>query len=147
VLDDCRLDDAAILPAASGLRAPLSCLDEARYGIVWGAAGAAQIIQQKLAGMLIAVNTSLMLALHLGRLKDEGRLHPEQVSFGKLHNVRAALEVARSARTVRGANGITLAYPVMRHLTNLESVLTYEGADEIHTLVLGQAITGLPAFR
>ena len=171
VLDDCRLDDDAILPAASGLRAPLSCLDEARYGIVWGAAGAAracfqaaleyagtrtqfgkpiaafQITQQKLADMLIAVNTSLMLALHLGRLKDEGRLHPQQVSFGKLHNVRAALAVARGARTVLGANGITLEYPVMRHLTNLESVLTYEGTDEIHTLVLGQAITGLPAFR
>lgn len=97
--------------------------------------------------MLTQVNTSLMLALHLGRLEDAGQLHPQQVSFGKLHNVQSALDVARSARTILGANGITLEYPVMRHMNNRESVLTYEGTGEIHTLIVGQAITGLPAFH
>lgn len=171
VFDDCRLPDNAVLPEARGVGAALSCLNEARYGIVWGAAGAAracyeaaldyattrtqfgrsiagfQLTQQKLVDMLTRVNTSIMLALHLGRLKDDGNVHPEQISFGKLHNVQNALDVARSARTVLAANGITLDYPVMRHMANLESVLTYEGTGEIHTLIVGQAITGVPAFR
>lgn len=169
--DDCRLSLDAMLVDAKGLRAPLSCLTEARFGIVWGAVGAAracyeaaldyarartqfgrpiagfQLTQHKLVEMLTEVNLCYLLALHLGRLKDAGQLHPEQVSFGKLHNVRKALEVARTARTVLGANGITLEYPVMRHMTNLESVLTYEGTSEVHTLVLGQSITGLAAFH
>lgn len=169
--DGCRLPLDAVLPDAVGLRAPLSCLTEARFGIIWGAVGAAracyeaaldyagtrtqfgrpiagfQLTQQKLVEMLTEVNLCYLLALHLGRLKDAGQLHPEQVSFGKLHNVRKALEVARTARTILGANGITLDYPVMRHMANLESVLTYEGTSEVHTLVLGQAITGLAAFH
>ena len=168
--DDVRLGADAVLPGVSSLRGPLSCLDEARYGIVWGAAGAAracyeaalayamdrrqfdrpiaafQLTQKKLADMAVAVNASTLLALQLGRLKDQGLLRPEQVSIGKLHNVRAALEVARSARSVLGANGITLEYPVMRHANNLESVFTYEGTDEMHTLIVGQAVTGLSAF-
>lgn len=171
VFEDCTLPSEAILPEAHGLSAPLSCLTEARFGIIWGAVGAAracyeaaldyastrtqfgrpiagfQLTQSKLVEMLTHVNTSLMLALHLGELKDAGQLHPQQVSFGKLHNVQSALDVARSARTILGANGITLEYPVMRHMTNLESVLTYEGTGEIHTLIVGQAITGLPAFH
>jgi glutaryl-CoA dehydrogenase len=171
VFDDCRLPLDAVLPEANGLRAPLSCLTEARFGIIWGAVGAAracyetaldyagtrtqfgrpvagfQLTQRKLVEMLTQVNNSYLLALHLGRLKDTGALHPEQVSFGKLHNVQTALEVARTARTILGANGITLEYPVMRHMANLESVLTYEGTSEIHTLVVGQAITGIAAFH
>jgi glutaryl-CoA dehydrogenase len=171
VFDDCRLPLDAVLPRANGLRAPLSCLTEARFGIIWGAVGAAracyeaaldyagtrtqfgrpvagfQLTQRKLVEMLTQVNNSYLLALHLGRLKDADALHPEQVSFGKLHNVQKALEVARSARTILGANGITLEYPVMRHLANLESVLTYEGTGEIHTLVVGRAITGIAAFH
>jgi glutaryl-CoA dehydrogenase len=171
VFDDCRLPCDAVLPEANGLRAPLSCLTEARFGIVWGAVGAAracydaaldyggtrtqfgrpitafQLTQRKLVEMLTHVNNSYLLALHLGRLKDAGALHPEQVSFGKLHNVEKALEVARSARTILGANGITLEYPVMRHMANLESVLTYEGTGEIHMLIVGQAITGIAAFH
>ncbi len=170
VLDGVRLPDSARLPEAISLRGPLSCLNEARYGIVWGAAGAAracyeaalsyskereqfgkplagfQLTQAKLAEMAVKVGQSTLLALHLGRLKDDGRLEPEQVSFGKYHNVTAALEVARSARTLLGANGITLEYPVLRHANNLESVLTYEGTHEMHTLVLGQALTGVAAF-
>jgi len=170
VLDSVRVPDDARLPEARGLSGPLACLNEARYGIVWGAAGAAracyeaaldyattreqfgrklagfQLTQAKLAEMAVAVAQSSLLALHLGRLKDAGELLPQQVSFGKYHNVRAALEVARSARTVLGANGITLEYPVLRHANNLESVLTYEGTHEIHTLVLGQALTGESAF-
>ncbi len=170
VLDGVRLPDSARLPGATSLRGPLSCLNEARYGIVWGAAGAAracyeaalsyskereqfgkplagfQLTQAKLAEMAVKVGQSTLLALHLGRLKDDGRLDPEQVSFGKYHNVTAALEVARSARTLLGANGITLEYPVLRHANNLESVLTYEGTHEMHTLVLGQALTGVAAF-
>ena len=146
-------------------------MTEARFGIIWGAVGAAracyetaldyagtrtqfgrpvagfQLTQRKLVEMLTQVNNSYLLALHLGRLKDTGALHPEQVSFGKLHNVQTALEVARTARTILGANGITLEYPVMRHMANLESVLTYEGTSEIHTLVVGQAITGIAAFH
>jgi glutaryl-CoA dehydrogenase len=170
VLDGVRLPDSARLPGADSLRGPLSCLDEARYGIVWGAAGAAracyeaalsystereqfgkplaafQLTQAKLAEMAVKVGQSTLLALHLGRLKDSGALATEQVSFGKYHNVAAALEVARSARTLLGANGITLEYPVLRHANNLESVLTYEGTHEMHTLVLGQALTGVAAF-
>ncbi|MCX6386706.1 MAG: acyl-CoA dehydrogenase family protein [Solirubrobacterales bacterium] len=168
--DDVRLPADAVLPGVSSLRGPLSCLNEARYGIVWGAAGAAracyeaaldysinrkqfdkpiagfQLTQKKLSEMAVAVNTSTLLALHLGRLKDQGILRTEHVSIGKMHNVRAALEVARSARSVLGANGITLEYPVMRHANNLESVFTYEGTDEMHTLIVGQAVTGLSAF-
>jgi glutaryl-CoA dehydrogenase len=171
VFQDVALPDEAVLPAAAGLRAPLACLDEARYGIVWGAVGAAracfeaalayagdrvqfgrpiagfQLTQDKLVTMATKVNTSLLLALHLGRLKDDGQLHPQQVSLGKRHNVAAALDVARAARTILAANGITSEYPVMRHMANLESVLTYEGTGEIHTLVVGQALTGLDAFR
>jgi glutaryl-CoA dehydrogenase len=169
--DDVRLPADAQLPEATSLRGPLSCLNEARYGIVWGAAGAAracfeaalsysgervqfgrpiasfQLQQQKLATMALEVNRATLLALHLGRLKDEGLLHPEQVSMGKLANVNAALDVARTARQVLGANGITLEYPVIRHMNNLESVVTYEGTADIHALVIGGALTGIQAFR
>jgi glutaryl-CoA dehydrogenase len=171
VLDDVRLPADALLPEATSLRGPLSCLGEARYGIVWGAAGAAracfeaalrysgertqfgrpiasfQIQQQKLAAMALEVNRATLLALQLGRLKDDGLLRPEQVSLGKLGNVDAALDVARSARQILGANGITLEYPVIRHMTNLESVVTYEGTADIHALVVGEALTGIQAFR
>jgi glutaryl-CoA dehydrogenase len=171
VLDDCRLPGDAVLPGVGGMRGPLSCLNEARYGIVWGAMGAAracfasaldyatsrvqfdrpiggfQLTQQKLADMLVELSKGTLLALHLGRLKDDGRLTPQQVSLGKLNNVREALKIARSARTILGANGVTLEYPVIRHANNLESVLTYEGTSEVHTLILGQALTGLDAFN
>jgi glutaryl-CoA dehydrogenase len=171
VLQDVRLPAGAVLPGVDGMRGPLSCLNEARYGILWGAAGAAracyesaldyslkrpqfgqpiagfQLTQQKLVEMMIDVNKATMLALHLGRLKDAGKLTPHHVSFGKLDNVRIALDTARLARSVHGANGITGEYPVMRHAANLESVYTYEGTNEIHTLVLGQALTGIAAFR
>jgi glutaryl-CoA dehydrogenase len=171
VLEDVRLPADAVLPGVASMRGPLSCLNEARFGILFGAVGAAracyeaaldyagtreqfdrpiasfQLTQRKLVEMMIAVNRGHLLALHLGRLKDAGELSAAQVSFGKLDNVRMALEVAREARSVLGASGITLEYPVIRHLTNLESVSTYEGTHEIHTLVLGQAITGIPAFR
>jgi glutaryl-CoA dehydrogenase len=171
VLDGCRLPAEALLPGARGLRGPLSCLNEARYGIVWGSMGAAracfqaaleyagtreqfgrpiggfQLTQQKLADMLVELSKGTLLALHLGRLKDQGRLSPEQVSLGKLNNVREALAIARSARTVLGANGVTLEYPVLRHANNLESVLTYEGTSEVHALILGQALTGQDAFQ
>jgi glutaryl-CoA dehydrogenase len=171
LLDDVRLPDSARLPEAHGLRGPLSCLNEARYGIVWGAVGAAracyeaalayakertqfgkpiasfQIQQAKLAQMALEVNRATLLALHLGRMKDAGALRPEHVSMGKLGNVNAALDVARSARQVLGANGITLEYPVIRHMNNLESVVTYEGTADIHALVLGEALTGINAFR
>ncbi|MFC4003290.1 acyl-CoA dehydrogenase family protein [Prauserella oleivorans] len=172
VLDGVRLPDAAVLPGATSLRGPLSCLNEARYGIVWGAAGAAraclesavdysttriqfgrpiasfQLQQQKLATMALEVNRATLLALHLGRMKDAGTLRPEHVSMGKLGNVNAALEVARTARQVLGANGITLEYPVIRHMTNLESVVTYEGTADVHALVVGGAVAGVPAaFR
>jgi glutaryl-CoA dehydrogenase len=170
VLTDVRLPAAAVLPGVAGMRGPLSCLSEARFGIVFGAAGAAracyeaalaytgerrqfekplagfQLVQRKLVEMLVQVNRATLLALHLGRIKDRGEITPAQVSFGKLDNVRQALDVAREARNVLGANGITLEYPVIRHMNNLESVYTYEGTNEIHTLVLGQAITGIPAF-
>jgi glutaryl-CoA dehydrogenase len=171
LLDDVRVPGDAVLPKATSLRGPLSCLNEARYGIVWGAAGAAracfeaaldyslerrqfdrpigsfQIQQQKLAMMALEVNRAALLALHLGRMKDEGRLRHEHVSMGKLGNVNAALEVARAARQVLGANGITLEYPVIRHMNNLESVVTYEGTADVHALVIGQALTGINAFR
>jgi glutaryl-CoA dehydrogenase len=171
LLDDVRLPADAILPEADSLRAPLSCLNEARYGIVWGAVGAAracfeaalayskerlafgrpiaatQIQQQKLAMMAVEVNRAALLAMHLGRMKDRGRLRPEHVSMGKLANVNAALDVARTARQVLGANGITLEYPVIRHMNNLESVVTYEGTADIHALVVGGALTGHTAFR
>jgi glutaryl-CoA dehydrogenase len=170
VLDGVRLPDSARLPEVSTMRGPLSCLNEARYGILWGAAGAAracyecaleyalareqfgvpiasfQLTQRKLVEMMVRTNKAQLLALHLGRLKDDSRLSSAQVSFGKMDNVREALWVAREARSVLGANGITLEYPVIRHMNNLESVFTYEGTNEIHTLVLGQAITGLSAF-
>ncbi|MCF6522474.1 acyl-CoA dehydrogenase family protein [Streptomyces sp. JJ36] len=171
VLDDVRLPENAVLPGATGLRGPLSCLSHARYGIVWGAMGAArssfeaaleyartreqfgrpiggfQLTQAKLADMAVELHKGVLLAHHLGRRMDAGRLRPEQVSFGKLNNVREAIGICRTARTILGANGISLEYPVMRHATNLESVLTYEGTVEMHQLVLGKALTGLDAFR
>jgi glutaryl-CoA dehydrogenase len=171
LLDDVRLPADAMLPEAKSLRGPLSCLNEARYGIVWGAVGAAracfeaaldyslerrqfdrpiasfQIQQQKLAFMSLEVNRAALLALHLGRMKDEGRLVPEHVSMGKLGNVNAALDVARTARQVLGANGVTLEYPVIRHMNNLESVVTYEGTADVHALMIGNALTGINAFR
>lgn len=171
VFDGVRLPADAVLPGVESMRGPLSCLNEARFGILWGAVGAArscyeaaldyagsreqfgkpiaafQLTQRKLVDMMVAVNKGTLTALHLGRMKDRGELHPAQVSFGKLDNVRMALEVAREARGILGANGVTLEYPVMRHMANLESVYTYEGTNEIHTLVLGQALTGHPAFR
>ena len=171
VLDDVRLPAEAVLPGVAGMRGPLSCLSEARYGIAWGAVGAAracyeaalgyskervqfgapiasfQLTQKKLVDMMVAVNQGTMLALRLGRLKDGPGVHPSQISMGKMVNVRSALEVAREARNVLGANGVTLEYPVIRHMNNLESVYTYEGTNEIHTLILGQTITGIPAFN
>jgi glutaryl-CoA dehydrogenase len=171
VLDDVRLPESARLPDVHSMRGPLSCLNEARYGILWGAVGAGracyqaaldyskqrvqfdvpiasfQLTQRKLVEMMVKVNKGTLVALHIGRMKDEGRLDPAHVSFGKMDNVREALWIAREARSVLGANGITLEYPVIRHMNNLESVYTYEGTNEVHTLVLGQAITGLSAFR
>ena len=171
VFDDCRLPGDAVLPGVVGMKGPLSCLSEARFGIVWGSMGAArscyeaalqysrsrvqfgrpiggfQLTQEKLANMLVELSKGTLLALHLGRMKDEGRVVPEQISLGKLNNVREALRIAREARSILGANGITLEYPVVRHMNNLESVLTYEGTSEIHTLILGEAITGLSAFE
>ena len=171
VLDNVRLPASALLPEAAGLSGPLSCLNEARYGIVFGALGAArdcletaiayagqrdifdkklsayQLTQAKLADMTLELGKGMLLALHLGRLKDAGTLRPEQVSLGKLNNVREAIAVARECRTLLGAAGITLEYPIMRHANNLESVLTYEGTSEVHQLVIGQALTGVPAFR
>jgi glutaryl-CoA dehydrogenase len=171
LLDEVRLPASAMLPHATSLRGPLSCLNEARFGIVFGAVGAAracleaavdysktrvafgkpiggfQIQQQKLAMMALEVNRATLLALHLGRMKDEGRLRSEHVSMGKLGNVNAALDVARTARQMLGANGITLEYPVIRHMNNLESVVTYEGTADVHALVVGGALTGIQAFR
>ena len=171
VLQDVRVPDENLLPGSTTLRGPLSCLNEARYGIVWGSVGAAracfesaleyakerivfgkpisayQLTQQKLAEMALELNRGGLVALHLGRMKDGGTLRPEQVSLGKMGNVRGALEVCRSARTILGANGVTLEYPVIRHMNNLESVLTYEGTHEVHTLVVGEALTGENAFR
>jgi glutaryl-CoA dehydrogenase len=168
--NSCRLPEDAILPGALGLRAPLSCLNEARFGIVWGALGAAracyeaalsfavqrvqfgkplaafQLTQAKLVDMAVEIEKGVLLAYHLGRLKEKGQLAPEQVSIGKLNSTREALKIARAARTLLGANGVTLAYPVIRHSANLESVLTYEGTSEIHQLAIGRALTGISAF-
>jgi len=170
VLSDCRLPAESLLPRSNGLGAPLACLNEARYGIVWGSMGAArscyetaleyaktrvqfdrpigayQLTQEKLVNMLLELNKGTLLALHIGRAKDRKQLQPSQVSFGKLNNVREALAIAREARTILGANGVTLEYPVIRHMNNLESVLTYEGTSEMHALIVGKEITGLPAF-
>ncbi|MCW2610893.1 MAG: acyl-CoA dehydrogenase domain protein [Cryptosporangiaceae bacterium] len=171
ILDGVRLPADAMLPGARGLAGPLGCLSEARYGIVWGALGAArtcweaardhsltreqfgrpiaafQLTQAKLVDGAVEWNKGALLALHLAGLKDAGKITPEQISLGKLNNVREALEICRTARTILGASGITLDYPVLRHMNNLESVLTYEGTSEVHTLVLGQALTGHAAFR
>jgi glutaryl-CoA dehydrogenase len=171
VLDAVRVPEDALLPGVTGIKGPLSCLSEARFGIVWGAMGAAracfesaleyaktrvqwgrpiggfQLTQRKLADMAVELTKGTLLALHLGRLKDQERLRPQQVSLGKLNNVREALEIAREARSILGASGITLEYPVIRHMNNLESVLTYEGTNEIHTLILGEALTGLRAYE
>jgi glutaryl-CoA dehydrogenase len=165
-----RVPADAMLPGATGLRGPFSCLNEARYGIMWGAIGAArdayqaalayaldrqqfgapiaafQLTQQKLVDMVLEIQKGMLVALHTGRLKDAGRLRPEQVSFGKLNNVRTAIAICREARTIIGGNGITLDHSPARHASNLESVRTYEGTDEIHTLIMGRAITGIPAF-
>ena len=171
ILRDVRVPEENRFPEVSSLRGPLSCLSEARYGIVWGSVGSAracfeaaldyakerivfgkpiagyQLTQQKLAEMALEINRATLVALHLGRKKDDGTLRPEHVSMGKMGNVRGALEVARTARTILGGNGITLEYPVIRHMNNLESVLTYEGTHEVHTLVVGEALTGENAFR
>lgn len=171
VLDGVRLPGNAVFPEVRGLKGPLSCLSEARYGIVWGSLGAArssldtarrysiereqfgrplagfQLTQQKLADMALELVKGQLLALHLGRRKDAGTLRPEQVSLGKLNNIREALDICRTSRTILGANGISLEYPIIRHMNNLESVLTYEGTVEMHTLVIGQAMTGQQAFR
>ncbi|OFW62530.1 MAG: acyl-CoA dehydrogenase [Actinobacteria bacterium RBG_16_67_15] len=171
VLDDVRLPGDAVLPNVKGMKGPLSCLNEARFGILFGVIGAArscyetaldyagtrimfskpiasfQLIQRQLVEMMVASNRGMLLALHLGRMKDAGMLTSSHISVGKLDNVRMALEVSRIARSVLGANGITLEYPVIRHMNNLESVYTYEGTNEIHTLILGQAITGIAAFE
>jgi len=170
VMDEVRLPAGAVLPEVTGLRGPLSCLNEARFGIIWGVMGAAraclesslnyaktriqferpigsfQLIQKKLADMALEQNKGTLLAYHLGRMKEQGRLRPQQVSVGKLNNTRVALDIARTARGIHGANGITLEYPIMRHMTNLESVITYEGTEEVHTLVIGEALTGLRAY-
>lgn len=170
-LEDVRLPESAMLPDAKGLKGPFSCLNEARYGIIWGSMGAArdsyetaleyaksreqfgkpiasfQLTQEKLVNMMLEIEKGTLLALHLGRMKDDGSLRPEQISVGKLNNVREAIKIAREARTILGGNGVTLDYSPMRHANNLESVLTYEGTSEVHTLVLGNAITGIPAFR
>jgi glutaryl-CoA dehydrogenase len=171
VLEGVRLPESAMLPGGHGLAGPLSCLSEARFGIVFGALGAArdclettvdysrsrqvfdkslaayQLTQRKLADMTLELGKGMLLALHLGRLKDAGEIDNAQVSLGKLNNVREALDIARECRTILGANGITLEYPVMRHANNLESVLTYEGTSEVHQLIIGQALTGESAFR
>ena len=170
VLEDVRLPGSAMLPEAVGLRGPLSCLNEARYGIVWGALGAArdcldatiayandreifdrplsgfQITQTKIADMTLELGKGLLLAAHLGGMKDAGTLDQRQISLGKLNNVRESIEIARTCRTVFGAAGITLEFPIMRHANNLESVLTYEGTSEVHQLIIGQAVTGQSAF-
>ena len=171
LLKDVRVPEENRFPEVSSLRGPLSCLNEARYGIVWGSVGAAracfesaldyskermvfgkpiagyQLTQQKLAEMALEINRATLVALHLGRMKDDGTLRPEHVSMGKMGNVRGAIEACRTARTILGGNGITLEYPVIRHINNLESVLTYEGTHEVHTLVVGNTLTGLDAFR
>jgi glutaryl-CoA dehydrogenase len=171
VFTDMRVPDTARLPGATSLRAPLNCLTEARYGIVFGTVGAArdcfevalkyastreqfngpisrhQLTQGKFAEMATSLDTAMLLALHLGKIKDDGKIRTEQVSMGKFNNARAALEIAREARGILGAAGITTEYSIFRHMANLESVLTYEGTHEIHALVLGEALTGIAAFR
>ncbi|POH57121.1 acyl-CoA dehydrogenase family protein [Arthrobacter glacialis] len=170
-LSDVRLPASAVLPNVVGLKGPFACLNEARYGITWGAMGAArdafeaalaysgtrmqfgkplagyQLTQQKLVDMALEINKGFLLALHLGRKKDAGTLHPDQISVGKLNNCREAIDICREARSILGGNGITLDYSPMRHANNLESVRTYEGTDEVHTLILGRKLTGIPAFR
>ena len=170
VMDDVRLPAGAELPGVQGLKGPLSCLNEARFGIIWGVMGAAracfetalnyskervqfdrpiagfQLTQRKLADMALELNKGTLLAYHFGRMKEQGRLRPQHVSIGKLNNTREAITIARTARGILGANGITLEYPIMRHMTNLESVITYEGTEEVHTLVIGETLTGLRAF-
>ncbi|MCC3265931.1 acyl-CoA dehydrogenase family protein [Arthrobacter gengyunqii] len=170
-LTDVRLPGSAMLPKAKGLRGPFECLNEARYGIIWGAMGAArdsyeaalgyargrlqfdkplagyQLTQEKLVNMALEINKGTLLALQIGRLKDAGRLQKHQISVGKLNNCREAIAICREARTILGGNGITLDYSPLRHANNLESVRTYEGTDEVHLLILGQHITGIPAFR
>ena len=169
-LTDVRVPAGAVLPGAAGLRGPFACLNEARYGIIWGAMGAArdayeaalgyaldrrqfgkpiaafQLTQQKLVDMVLEIQKGLLVALHIGRMKDAGTLIPEQISFGKLNNVRTAIAIARQARTILGGNGVALEYSPMRHANNLEGVRTYEGTDEVHILIMGRAITGIPAF-
>ena len=171
VFNDMRVPDSTRLPEATSLRAPLLCLAEARYGIIFGTVGAArdcfevslayattreqfdgpiskhQLTQAKFADMATKITTSMLLAYHLADLKDAGKILPEQISMGKFHNVNAALEIARSARSILGGAGITSEYSIFRHMSNLETVLTYEGTHEIHMLVLGQALTGIAAFR
>jgi glutaryl-CoA dehydrogenase len=169
-LADVRVPADAILPGAKGLRGPFACLNEARYGIIWGAMGAArdayeaalayaldrrqfgkpiasfQLTQEKLVDMVLEIGKGLLVALHIGRMKDAGTLLPEQISFGKLNNVRTAIAIARQARSILGGNGVALEYSPMRHASNLEGVRTYEGTDEVHILIMGRAITGIPAF-
>ena len=169
-LDDVRLPADAVLPGVRGLKGPFACLNEARYGIIWGAMGAArdsyetalryalerrqfgtpiasfQLTQQKLVDMVLEIQKGVLVALRTGRLKDAGKLRPEQISFGKLNNVREAIAICRSARTILGGNGVTLEHSPLRHADNLESVRTYEGTDEVHTLIMGRAITGIAAF-
>jgi glutaryl-CoA dehydrogenase len=171
VFDNVRLPADAVLPGVVGLRGPLSCLNEARFGIIFGTVGAGrdcletaidysidreqfgkpiaayQLTQRKLADMTVALGNAMLLALHLGRLKEAGTLRPEQVSIGKMNNARVALDIARETRGILGGNGITLEYPIIRHMNNLESVYTYEGTNEMHTLVIGEALTGIAAFR
>jgi glutaryl-CoA dehydrogenase len=170
-LDDVRLPADAVLPGVAGLKGPLSCLSEARYGIAWGVTGAArtclesaieyartreqfgkpigsfQLTQSKLSWMAVDLYRSQLLALHVGRLKEAGSVTPVQVSIAKMTNVRSAIDIARQARTVLGASGVTLEYPPIRHANNLEAVLTYEGTEEIHLLAIGQALTGFSAYR
>ena len=170
VLDHVRLPADAVLPATDGLRGPFSCLNEARYGIMWGVLGAArdayetalqyarqrrqfgqpiasfQLTQQKLVDMVLEIQKGLLVAAQAGRLKDAGKLRPEQISFGKLNNVREAIKICRSACTILGGNGLTLEHSPLRHASNLEAVRTYEGTDEVHTLIMGRAITGIRAF-
>lgn len=171
VFENVRLPESAVLPGVVGLKGPLSCLNEARFGILFGTIGAArtclqtaidysidrtqfdkpiagyQLTQKKLADMTLELGKGMLLALHLGRIKDDHRIRPEQISLGKLNNAREALAIARECRSILGANGVTLEYPIIRHMNNLESVFTYEGTNEMHTLVIGQALTGIPAFR
>jgi glutaryl-CoA dehydrogenase len=171
VFQDCRIPKDRMLPAVKGLKGPFSCLNNARFGIAWGALGAAmacyhssktyalsriqfgkpiagfQLVQNKLAWMLREITKGQLLALHLGRMKDNGTLIPEQVSLAKMNNVDIALQICRVARDIHGANGILDEYPVMRHAANLESVYTYEGTHDIHNLILGRWITGIPAFE